>query len=75
MSLSGGLDFFGIPIDGLRIAELVFTLSIVVAGIFSVVLFFHWRKYAMGGALVAAVEAAYLLVSVLLISVAFFSIY
>lgn len=58
--------------DGL--AGLIFLISVLFVGIVSVILFFHWRKYGMGGKVLAIAEVIYLIGSALLLAGAFFSI-
>lgn len=56
------------------IADLIFLLVTLVVTIVSVILFFHWRKYGLGGATFALIEVVYLVVCVMLLAIAFFSI-
>ena len=52
-------------------ASLVFFVIAVVTAIVSVVFFFHWRKYGMGGKVLALTEGVYLVVAALLLVAAF----
>jgi hypothetical protein len=52
----------------------IFLVVIVFVSITSIILFFHWKKYAVSGAVFATIETIYLSVLVVLISVAFFSL-
>ena len=57
------------------IANMLFFLVAGFVAIVSIILFFHWRKYAVeGGAILAFTELAYLSVSVLLLAVSFFAL-
>lgn len=56
------------------IAYIVFCIVAVIAIIFSIVFLFHWRKYGMGGVVLAFMELLYLVVAAALLLVAFFSI-
>lgn len=52
----------------------IFTLVSVFALAATIVLFFHWKKYGMGGAAITLAETVYLAVSASLLAIAFFSI-
>lgn len=68
-------EFFGgISFSAKAIADLIFFLAATVAAVMSLILFFHWRKYGMGGAMLAFVELVYLGISAALLAVAFFSL-
>jgi hypothetical protein len=55
-------------------ASLAFFLSATFVLIVTLVMFFHWRKYGLGGPVLALVEVVYLSVSAVLLAVAFFSL-
>lgn len=68
-------DIFGkISFSGEAIADLVFFLIAGFTAVISVVFFFHWRKYGLGGTMFALAEFVYLGVSVVLLAIAFFSL-
>ena len=56
------------------VADFIFFVVAGITAIISVVLFFHWRKYSLGGAVVAIIELIYLAVAVTLLGAAFFAI-
>jgi|GEM_PF-2353626 len=56
------------------IADLVLFLVATFTAIATIILFFHWKKYGMGGVSLAFAELIYLVVSVVLIVVAFLAI-
>jgi hypothetical protein len=60
---------FNLTADAL--AELVFYLVTLFVGVVSAILFFHWRKYGLSKPVIAFTEVVYLVVCVLLISMAF----
>ncbi len=55
-------------------ALLVFFLIALVTCVMSVIFFFHWRKYGMGGKVLALAEFGYLGVAVWLLVTAYFNI-
>lgn len=61
----------GISISGTALADLFFFVMTLFAAVMSVILFFHWRKYGMGGKVLALTELLYLLISVALLISAF----
>ena len=60
--------------SGNTLADLVFALAALMALIFSLVLFFHWRKYGMGGKVLATMEVFYLVGVVLFLATAFLAL-
>lgn len=65
-------NIFGrLSISGTAVADLFFFVMTLFAAVMSVILFFHWRKYGMGGKTLALAELLYLTVSVALLVVAF----
>ncbi len=56
------------------VANIIFAIVAVIALIFSIVFLFHWRKYGMGGVVLAVMEILYLVVAAALLLIAFFSI-
>lgn len=56
------------------LSKLVFAIIALLALIMSLVLFFHWRRYGMGGIVLGITETVYLVVTVLLLGSAFFSL-
>lgn len=56
------------------VADLLFLLVTIFAATASLILFFHWKKYGMGGAVLAMTETVYFAVAVVLLSVAFFAL-
>jgi hypothetical protein len=61
-------------LSGEFIAHLLFFLIALFTLILSLVLFFHWRKYGLGGGVLAITELVYLGVSLFLLTTAFFAI-
>lgn len=55
-------------------ADLFFFLSAAFVGVASLIMFFHWKKYGMGGPVLALAEVVYLSGAAVLITIAFFSI-
>jgi hypothetical protein len=69
------LDTFGsISFSATSFASLVFMLVSLFTLVSTIVLFFHWKKYGMGGAVIALMEVVYLGGSAALLAVAFFSL-
>jgi len=72
------MDFFGfiskISFSSESFASLVFFVMAALTAIVSVIFFFHWRKYGMGGIILAITELVYLGVAATLLGVAFFGI-
>lgn len=56
------------------IVLIIFLAVVFFVFITSVILFFHWKKYAISGAMFAMMETLYLTVVVILLSTAFFSL-
>ena len=56
------------------IPDLLFFIMAGFAAVISIILFFHWRKYGMGGAVLAITEIIYLAVALLLLTTAFVSL-
>lgn len=56
------------------VADLLFFAVAMIVAVVSIILFFHWRKYGMGGAILALTELVYLAVSAVLLATAFFSL-
>lgn len=68
-------DIFGwFSFSGQAVAHLAFFLMATFTAVVSLILFFHWRKYGMGGAILALTELIYLAVSGVLLAVAFYAI-
>lgn len=55
-------------------ASLVFFLSTVFVFIAAAIMFFHWRKYGLGGPILALAEVVYFTLSAVLLATAFFSL-
>lgn len=53
---------------------IVFVLTLLFVGIMSLIMFFHWKKYVISGAVFVIMEILYLTVVVVLLSTAFFSL-
>lgn len=71
------MNNFGIPsifLNGNTIATLVFLFVVLFCAGATIIMFFHWKKYGMGGAKLAMAETIYLTVSVVLLTVAFFNL-
>ncbi|MFA6269933.1 MAG: hypothetical protein WC657_01865 [Candidatus Paceibacterota bacterium] len=68
-------DIFGwFTFSGEALADLLFfVMAAFTAGV-SLVLFFHWRRYGMGGSKLAFTELIYLVVAVALLATAFFAL-
>ncbi len=64
----------GVNITSRGLAHLVFFLVALVVAIFSLIFFFHWRKYGMGGKVLALTELCYIVVAVGLLALAFINI-
>ena len=56
------------------IADLIFFLAAAFAGVTSIILFFHWKKYGMGGKVLALTELVYLIGAASLVLAAFLNI-
>ena len=68
-------DFLGqVLFFGKSLVDLIFLFVTFVVAIVSITLFFHWRKYGLGGATFALIEVVYFVVVVILLATAFFSI-
>lgn len=67
-------NIFGFSISGNAVADLVFFLVALVAGIISLILFFHWRRYSLGGKFLALMEVIYLTGTVAFLLIAFYSL-
>jgi len=65
-------DYFSF--SGNSVANLILFFVATFTAVVTLVLFFHWKKYGMGGASLAFMELAYLVVSVVLIVIAFLAI-
>jgi hypothetical protein len=63
-----------ISLTGKSLADLVLFLVSAFTAIVTIILFFHWKKYGMGGASLAFMELIYLVVSAVLIVTAFMAI-
>jgi hypothetical protein len=68
-NILGGLSF-----SSRALADISFFAMALFAAVMSAILFFHWRKYGMGGATLALTELVYLAVSVSLLAIAFFAL-
>lgn len=55
-------------------AGLIFFLSAFFVLVVTIVMFFHWKKYGLGGPALALAEATYLTVAAALLASAFFSL-
>lgn len=66
--------FNGLTFSAQGIASLLFFLAAAFTAVTSVILFFHWRKYGLGGTILAIIEFVYLGVSAALLLFAFFSL-
>lgn len=53
------------------IANLVFFLVILFAGVISIIMFYHWKKYSFSGKSFIVAELIYLFVVVVLVTTAF----
>lgn len=63
-----------VSLSSKSIADFVLFIVAAFAGIASLVMFFHWKKYGMGGATLALMEIVYVVVAAILIVVAFLSL-
>ena len=69
------MDFLSkIDFSAAMMTELLFFVVAILALIMSCVLFFHWRKYSMSGPVLAITEVVYLVVTVILLASAFFTL-
>ncbi|MEK7669576.1 MAG: hypothetical protein AAB350_03270 [Patescibacteria group bacterium] len=60
--------------SGNSVAGLILFLVAAFTAVASLVMFFHWKKYGMGGAALALMELLYIGVSAVLIVTAFLTI-
>lgn len=75
MNLNLPFDFINnFSFSAESVVDLIFFLVTTFVGVVSLILFFHWRKYAIGGIAFAFTEIIYLVVCVGLLIVAFFGI-
>lgn len=65
-------NFFGLNLSKHLLASFLFFIVAIFVAITSAILFFHWKKYSMGGKVMAFTEVLYIVVCVCLLSVAFF---
>lgn len=56
------------------LADLIFFLVVGLVALISIILYFHWKKYSLGGPLVAFMEILYVVVCVTLLATAFYSL-
>ena len=63
-----------ISLSGESVSDLVLFIVAAFTAISSLVMFFHWRRYGMGGAALALMEIVYIVVAVVLIVVAFLNL-
>lgn len=63
-----------VSLSGKSVSDLILFLVAAFTAIASLVMFFHWRRYGMGGATLALMEIVYVVVAVVLIVVAFLSL-
>jgi len=63
-----------ISLSGKSVSDLVLFIVAAFTAIASLVMFYHWKKYGMGGATLALMEIVYIVVAVMLIVVAFLSL-
>ncbi|OHB14743.1 MAG: hypothetical protein A2431_00195 [Candidatus Zambryskibacteria bacterium RIFOXYC1_FULL_39_10] len=63
-----------VSLSGKSVSDLILFLVAAFTAIASLVMFFHWRRYGMGGATLALMEIVYVVVAVMLIVVAFLSL-
>ena len=69
------INFFPqISFTGEAIADILFLVISGFTAIISAILFFHWKKYGMGGASLAFAEVVYIVGAVSLIAIAFFAL-
>lgn len=68
-------NIFGtISFSSESVAELVLFLVAAFTAVVSIVMFFHWKRYGMGGAALAFMEVLYIVVSIVFIIIAFLSL-
>lgn len=60
--------------SGKSFADLLFLATTIYTAVISTILFFHWKKYAMGGKFLATMEVVYLVFSAVFLATAFFNI-
>lgn len=63
-----------VSLSGKSISDLILFIVAAFTAIASLVMFFHWGKYGMGGAALALMEILYVVVSVALVVTAFLSL-
>lgn len=56
------------------LANILFFIVVVIVAVISIILSFHWRRYGLSKAVFAVTEIIYLLVCVILLTIAFFSL-
>lgn len=55
-------------------ADLIFAGVSISALIVTLIFLFHWKRYGMGGFFLAVMEVLYVVVAIILLSVAFFTL-
>lgn len=65
---------WSIDLDPERLKDLIFGLAALIAGVVSLVMIWHWRKYGLGSKILALAEIIYLAGAALLIGAAFLNI-
>ena len=68
------IDLGFLELSAAAVADLIFFLVVGLVAVISAILFFHWRRFGLSKKVIALVEVAYLLVVVVLVATAFFSI-
>jgi len=71
-------DFLNLPFSltfsGEALADFLFFIVAGLTAVFSLILFFHWRKYGLGSAVLAITELVYLVGAAVLLFIAFLSL-
>ena len=61
-------------LNGRSILHIAFLVVVLFSAGASIVIFYHWKRYGMGGAKLALIETIYLTVAVILLSIGFFNL-
>ena len=68
------LDISNWDISSQRIADIIFMLTVGMSAIFTIIFYYHWRKYGMGGARIHTMEIVYIVGLILLIAISFITL-
>jgi len=66
--------FENMTFSGKAIADLTFFIISGLVAVFSLILFFHWKRYGMGGFVLAITEMIYIIVAISLLLGAFLAL-